>query len=66
MTVSDAAKMLGVTGARVRQFISSGDLKAERIGAFMWNVNIVSVHALAARRDKKRLAREAKKGEKQC
>lgn len=64
MTTIEAAKVLGVSDARVRQMILDGVLKAERVGARMLNVNTTSVNALAARREKKKAARDAKKGAK--
>jgi excisionase family DNA binding protein len=64
LTTIEAAKVLGVSDARVRQMILDGVLKAERVGARMLNVNTTSVNALAARRAKKKADRDLKKGVK--
>ena len=64
MTVVEAAKKLGVSGQRVRQWVSDGTLKAVHINPRMLDVNTISVNALVVRRENKRLARESKKGGK--
>lgn len=37
-TVSEAAEILGLTGARVRQLIASGQLNAEKFRDMMWMI----------------------------
>ena len=64
MTVSEAAEKLGVTGARIRQLVADGRLKAERFGLRSLNVNVTSVNALAVKREKKRKKIEDSKGDK--
>ncbi len=52
MTVNEAAEILGVTGARVRQLIGDGKLKAGRFGHKIHDVNPASVNALLNKRAK--------------
>src|SRR5215208_1260110 len=45
-TVSEAAKLLGVSGSRVRQLLTSGELEGEQDPlSDRWRVSRVSVHA---------------------
>jgi excisionase family DNA binding protein len=43
MTVHEAATVLGVTDGRVRQLLSAGALRGERLGARMWLLERASV-----------------------
>ena len=49
-TVAEAAKKLGVSGRRIRQFISEGRLNAMKVG----KQYIISIEALGAFKDKPR------------
>ncbi|MHA7191092.1 helix-turn-helix domain-containing protein [Arthrobacter sp. MDT2-16] len=49
ISVADASRRLGVTGARVRQLIAAGDLPATRVGR-AWVLNAVDVERYSPRR----------------
>ena len=51
MRTGKAAERLGISEPRVRQLIGSGDLKAEKMGPRLWNVDPDSVEAYKLKRD---------------
>lgn len=47
LTVRDASELLGVTGARVRQFLSAGRLRGHKFGS-AWAIDRVECERFAA------------------
>ena len=47
LSVQEAADEVGVTDARIRQLIRSGELKAERLGKRAWAITRAAVQTYA-------------------
>jgi len=39
LSVSEAAKILGITGGRIRQLLINGDLKGHKLGEKQWAID---------------------------
>ena len=61
LTVEQAADHLGLTDARIRQFILAGDLDAERVGKKTLVIKAADVAKLWEKRLKQRQRRQARK-----